>query len=732
MRFVLLAQFALMVACSPSTFRYATCPVELRREIAELHDTRTLLQQLGNGQQIVTRPWFWGAGYQPVGPEARCEFVSPTGQRGFHPVTCVLGALEHWNEWLRTGSDGDRRRFATYVEYIREHLQYDEQGRAWAPYEMDWDYDGFGSFPAPWYSGMAQGAIASMFVRARALGLPGVNEKLLTAVARTLAEPSDRNIVKKSQCEHWIEEYPAAVSVDGTARWSHVINGAMWGLVGFHESALALGRADWMEEVRLAVATMAAALPQYDTHLGPSYGLVSQSEAPIVLYFDAPMADSSATFRIERIRLGDGEGRRLTAEAGRICTADQGTGVASIVLRPLSEGISIGGVQVQSPAATAPIQLYPVTREVDGHAFFATPPKWDYAWGSATRSIDGVTSRSILADGRPAVVVVPDATVDRLLTIGWKDDGGATAMVEYRGSCRAVLGSLVGDSTGTWRSTEFELPGRSDTLRVEPYLGFQSARRSDGRAGWNIQLHRPSEVWGGGWIRLFPDSLGDVSESGTLDLEFEYSGRWIGPLFLRIWNGDGHILAAIQSIDSGRARVKIPGAFLHRHLGTYVKNALVYAGLQYFGDILGCQSCIARKDDWLTRQQFSYVHRSLLLWADKPASWTAATLEYCLQGRCEQSGSDRWRVVPPTGLRDGSLQIGPDPLIVHVPLPGPLPERTAVMTGGTLRLEHHDVARGDGVVYLFDVHPMRLVLTPLDVWRPSDVSEASTREYRLP
>lgn len=192
------------------------------------------------------------------------------------------------------------------------------------------------------------------------------------------------------------------------------------------------------------------------------------------------------------------------------------------------------------------------------------------------------------------------------------------------------------------------------------------------------------------------------------------------------------ISCAIQSIDSGRARVKIPGAFLHRHLGTYVKNALVYAGLQYFGDILGCQSCIARKDDWLTRQQFSYVHRSLLLWADKPASWTAATLEYCLQGRCEQSGSDRWRVVPPTGLRDGSLQIGPDPLIVHVPLPGPLPERTAVMTGGTLRLEHHDVARGDGVVYLFDVHPMRLVLTPLDVWRPSDVSEASTREYRLP
>lgn len=79
MRFVLLAQFALMVACAPSTFRYATCPVELRREIAELHDTRTLLQQLGNGQQIVTRPWFWGAGYQPVGPEARCEFVSPTG-----------------------------------------------------------------------------------------------------------------------------------------------------------------------------------------------------------------------------------------------------------------------------------------------------------------------------------------------------------------------------------------------------------------------------------------------------------------------------------------------------------------------------------------------------------------------------------------------------------------------------------------------------------------------------
>lgn len=539
------------------------------------------------------------------------------------------------------GIKEDLRRFGEYVEYIRDRLQYDEEGRAWAPYEMDWDYQGVGYFAAPWYSGMAQGAIASMFVRAHSIGLRGIDDRLLLAVGRTLAEPSEKRIVKSSPCEHWIEEYPAAVSEDGEDRWSHVINGAMWGLVGFHEVALALGRADWMETVRLAVATLSASLTRYDTDFGPSYGLVPQTDAPIVLYFDAPMADSSATFRIDSLRLSDQGGRQLTAEAGRLCK-DGSSGKASILLRAESSGLSIRGVQIFPAPSGQSIELYPATKEVDGVAFLATPPKWDYAWGPATHSADGVTSRDLLADGRPAVIVIPDAPSDTTMTIHWIGSTGSSATVEYRGNCSSVLGSLVGDGSGHWHKTEYTIPGSAATMRVEPYLGFRSIRRPDGRASWSVQLDRPADVWEGGWVRLFPGALREISEQETLKLEVTYSGSWNGPLFARIWNGDGHILAAFQGSEENRVLIEVPGALLHRHLGTYVKNALVYAGLKYFGDVLGCRSCALRRADWTAKQQFSYDSRDLLLWADAVTQWTGATVEYCVHGRCERSSMNQW------------------------------------------------------------------------------------------
>src|SRR5690606_16054102 len=101
-----------------------------------------------------------------------------------------------------------------------------------------------------------------------------------------------------------------------------------------------------------------------------------------VLYFDAPMADSSATFRIDSLRLSDQGGRQLTAEAGRLCK-DGSSGKASILLRAESSGLSIRGVQIFPDPSGQSIELYPATKEVDGVAFLATPPKWDYAWGPA-------------------------------------------------------------------------------------------------------------------------------------------------------------------------------------------------------------------------------------------------------------------------------------------------------------------------------------------------------------
>lgn len=89
-------------------------------------------------------------------------------------------------------------------------------------------------------------------------------------------------------------------------------------------------------------------------------------------------------------------------------------------------------------------------------------------------------------------------------------------------------------------------------------------------------------------------------------------------------------------------------------------------------------------------------------------------------------------VVPPHSLAEAGIQVGPELVIVHVPVPGPLPERNVVSEGAILRIEHRERMPGETAIHLFDIHPSRHILTPLGILGSSDVTPAVTGEYHLP
>jgi heparosan-N-sulfate-glucuronate 5-epimerase len=121
--------------------------------------------------------------------------------------------------------------------------------------------------PVPWYSSMAQGQIASVFVRAWGYTGEGRYADLARRAIRPMLEPGSENLVTLTS------EGPVLEEVGPCTPPSHILNGWIYALWGVRDVSLALTDARADRLVGDTTACLVRMLPRYDVGWWSMYSL---------------------------------------------------------------------------------------------------------------------------------------------------------------------------------------------------------------------------------------------------------------------------------------------------------------------------------------------------------------------------------------------------------------------------------------------------------------------------
>jgi heparosan-N-sulfate-glucuronate 5-epimerase len=217
----------------------------------------------------------WGATYEPQAPGSRwkdgsvsgyfVDFSAKTSAPGaldlasLQPVSLAQLALGWWERHL----DGDARA-ASQFDAISDLL-----ARQAAPLgaELRWPYTvavpkyGLGR---GWCSAMAQGQVASVFVRRHLRTGNGVWADCARRAIRPLVRESE--LVSETAAGRILEEAP-------TDPPSHILNGWIYALWGLWDAAVGLEDTDANSAFAAGVTTLRAMLPTYDIGWWSRYSL---------------------------------------------------------------------------------------------------------------------------------------------------------------------------------------------------------------------------------------------------------------------------------------------------------------------------------------------------------------------------------------------------------------------------------------------------------------------------
>jgi heparosan-N-sulfate-glucuronate 5-epimerase len=168
-----------------------------------------------------------------------------------------------WWERVVEGEPGAEEEFIRLSDALRRSGEAAGEALLW-PYHLHVaKYD----TPVPWYSGMAQGQIASVFVRAlRHTGDDRYGEAALGAI-RPLLEPGPERLVTSTSDGPVLEEGGPCTPP------SHILNGWIFALWGVHDVWVSLGDERAGRLVADTTACLVRMLPRYDVGWWSKYSL---------------------------------------------------------------------------------------------------------------------------------------------------------------------------------------------------------------------------------------------------------------------------------------------------------------------------------------------------------------------------------------------------------------------------------------------------------------------------
>ncbi len=178
--------------------------------------------------------------------------------RQHNPIAIAQYGLARFNRWCDTAADDDKSAWLRVATWLERELTPNHAGVPVWMHHFDWPYRQL--LEAPWYSGLAQGNGLSMLVRAA----DATSDARFATAAHHAFESMQLDVsaggvlVTDTRGRRWIEEYV----VDPP---SHILNGFIWAIWGVYDYARWSGSADAVRLFDASVATVADALPEYDT-----------------------------------------------------------------------------------------------------------------------------------------------------------------------------------------------------------------------------------------------------------------------------------------------------------------------------------------------------------------------------------------------------------------------------------------------------------------------------------
>ncbi|MGA2587834.1 MAG: D-glucuronyl C5-epimerase family protein [Candidatus Aminicenantales bacterium] len=486
-----------------------------------------------------------------------------------HPVEAAGYALDNYQKYLNTGSGAFKSEFLDTADSLLAAMvlrNSDDRSKIglWF-YNFDWDYLGT-TIPKPWLSGMAQGMILSVMMRAYDLTQEPKYREAMTCAFNSLVKPSSvRNlIVSETATEYWIEEYPPVHILNHELMSSSVLNGGLIGVYGLLEY-FQYTRSDLRGVIEPKILNfLRRNIARYDIPgVSPAYSLLRCEVFNSILNFETDVDAPSEVLPLYEIRISSDRGRLL-----RVIRSTGGS--AGYPYAEFRQGDKLDfffSTDEKHPEAKIPVEYLRLitssgevvmAMEMNGKAFYnAWSPAYEMS-GKWVRDYlltgDGYSDSDKI--GRFIMELPRSVPPDQYLFLEVKyQDTNAFSVPVFIGSPNKIdVGFLKNSGSQEWKIEQFYIPRSGDFAHYNLYLNFLAVKSYDGRRAQSLDFRKKAEAWSGNWLKWRVDDfmIPEFRDSKDVVFDVTYKDTSSRTVFFNVFNGANYALGILRNVADGR------------------------------------------------------------------------------------------------------------------------------------------------------------------------------------
>jgi hypothetical protein len=486
-----------------------------------------------------------------------------------HPVEAAGYALDDYQKYLNTGSKAFKTEFLDTADSLLAGMvlqSADDQSKIglWF-YNFDWDYLGT-TISKPWLSGMAQGMILSVMLRAYDLTKETKYQEAMTCAFNSLVKPSSvRNqIVTENSTEFWVEEYPPVHILNHELMPSRVLNGGLIGVYGLLEY-FQYTRPDLRGVIEPKILNyLRRNIARYDiTGISPAYSLLRCEVFNSFLNFETDTDAGQDLLPLYEIKVSNEKGKIL-----RVMKSTGGS--ADYPYAEFRQGDKLDfffSTDEKHPEAKIPVEyLRLITSsgevvmdmEMNGKAFYnAWSPAYEIS-GKWVRDYllngDGYSDPDVM--GRFIMELPRSVPSDQylFLEVKYQDTNVFSVPIFINSPNKLDVGFLKNSGSQEWKVERFYIPRSGDFVHYNLYLNFLDVKSYDGRRAQSLDFKKYPDKWSGNWLKWRVDDfmIPEFRDSKDVVFDVTYKDTSSRTVFFNVFNGANYTLGILGNRADGR------------------------------------------------------------------------------------------------------------------------------------------------------------------------------------
>ncbi len=185
------------------------------------------------------------------------------GEESYHPIVIAQFGLAHYNMWINDKKNSHKDNFLKCADWLLNNYTYEEKTDV-AIYYYYFDLKN-PPIKAPWYSGMAQGQVLSLFVRAYIV----TKHQIYIDVGEKIMN-SFRTTIDKKGCSSYLNGNLFIQEIASNPKL-YILNGALYAIIGIMEfNEIIEGK---IVDLDKFISGVEALLPKFDLGFWSKYSL---------------------------------------------------------------------------------------------------------------------------------------------------------------------------------------------------------------------------------------------------------------------------------------------------------------------------------------------------------------------------------------------------------------------------------------------------------------------------